>query len=82
MPPRAEMCIRDSDMGEQVVATVVPAAGEQLRSEAIIAYCREQLASYKKPRQIIFVESLPRNAMGKVQKHVLLEQLKRRKPEM
>ena len=74
--------IPDVDMGEQVVATVVPAAGEQLRSEAIIAYCREQLASYKKPRQIIFVESLPRNAMGKVQKHVLLEQLKRRKPEM
>lgn len=71
----------DADMGEQVVATIVPEAGEQLRSEAIIAYCREQLASYKKPRQIIFVESLPRNAMGKVQKHVLLDLLKRSSSE-
>ena len=61
----------DNDLGEQVVAVIVPKAGESPRAEDIIAYCRERLASYKKPRRVIFVESLPRNALGKVQKHIL-----------
>jgi malonyl-CoA/methylmalonyl-CoA synthetase len=66
----------DSDLGEQVVAVIVPVAGQDLDASAIIAFCREQLASYKKPRQIVFVEVLPRNALGKVQKHLLIAQLK------
>jgi acyl-coenzyme A synthetase/AMP-(fatty) acid ligase len=37
----------------------------------LIAYCRTQLASFKVPREIHFVEALPRNAMGKLQKHLL-----------
>jgi malonyl-CoA/methylmalonyl-CoA synthetase len=44
-------------------------------ADAIIERCREHLAGYKKPRQIFFVDELPRNALGKVQKHVLREQL-------
>lgn len=39
--------------------------------EALVAYCRGQLASFKLPRRIHYVEQLPRNAMGKVQKHLL-----------
>jgi malonyl-CoA/methylmalonyl-CoA synthetase len=66
----------DSDLGEQVVAVVVPVKGHTPNSADIIAFCREQLASYKKPRQVVFVEALPRNALGKVQKPVLVEQLK------
>ncbi len=65
----------DEDLGEQVVAVIVPKAGETLLADDIIAHCRERLASYKKPRRVIFVESLPRNALGKVQKHILSAQL-------
>ena len=65
----------DDDLGEQVVAVIVPKAGEAPRAEDIIAYCRERLASYKKPRRVIFVEALPRNALGKVQKHLLSARL-------
>jgi malonyl-CoA/methylmalonyl-CoA synthetase len=61
----------DPEMGEQVVAFIVPNADQTPSAADIIAFCREHLASYKKPRQIIFVEALPRNALGKVQKHVL-----------
>jgi len=37
----------------------------------IEARCREKLASFKIPREFIMVEKLPRNAMGKIQKHLL-----------
>jgi malonyl-CoA/methylmalonyl-CoA synthetase len=65
----------DADLGEQVVAAIVPAAGSSQNAEELIEYCRSQLAAYKKPRQVIFVEALPRNALGKVQKHILQQQL-------
>lgn len=65
----------DPDLGEQVVAVVVSREGYTPSAEDIIAFCRERLASFKKPRQVVFVEALPRNALGKVQKHVLTERL-------
>jgi malonyl-CoA/methylmalonyl-CoA synthetase len=55
------------NFGEGVVAVVIGAGDEA----AMIAACREQLASYKTPKRILFVEDLPRNAMGKVQKNLL-----------
>jgi malonyl-CoA/methylmalonyl-CoA synthetase len=61
----------DPDLGEQVVAVIVPRPGHTPQEADIIAFCRERLAAYKKPRRIVLVESLPRNALGKVQKHVL-----------
>jgi malonyl-CoA/methylmalonyl-CoA synthetase len=61
------------DFGEQVAAAVV------LRSEAsadeLVEHCKDQLASFKKPRQVFVVKDLPRNALGKIQKHVLRDQL-------
>jgi malonyl-CoA/methylmalonyl-CoA synthetase len=66
----------DPDLGEQVVAVVVPRDGLTPSADDIIAFCREQLASYKKPRRVAFVEALPRNALGKVQKHLLTERLR------
>lgn len=66
----------DSDLGEQVVAVVVPTQGSAPDPADIIAFCRERLASYKKPRQVIFVDALPRNALGKVQKPLLVERLR------
>jgi malonyl-CoA/methylmalonyl-CoA synthetase len=65
----------DADMGEQVVAVIVPKEGRTPDAEDIIAFCRERLASYKKPRRVVFVASLPRNALGKVQKHLLAERI-------
>lgn len=65
----------DPDLGEQVVAVVAPREGHAPSAGDLITFCRERLASYKKPRQVIFVEGLPRNALGKVQKHVLTAQL-------
>nr|BBH85587.1 long-chain-fatty-acid--CoA ligase [Thermosporothrix sp. COM3] len=70
--------VPDPDMGEQVVAAVVPKPGATIDEAAIIAFCREQLASYKKPRQVVCVAELPRNALGKVQKHLLAAQWKER----
>jgi len=40
---------------------------------ALIAQARAQLAAYKAPKRILFVDELPRNAMGKVQKNLLRE---------
>lgn len=68
------------DLGEQVVAVVVT-AGDMTMDERqhlpgrLVEYCRDHLAAYKKPRQVLLVDMLPRNAMGKVQKPVLREQL-------
>jgi acyl-CoA synthetase (AMP-forming)/AMP-acid ligase II len=79
-PAVAEVAVlgaQDTDLGEQVVAVIVPKEGQTPDATEIIAFCRERLASYKKPRQVVFVESLPRNALGKVQKHLLAERLKK-----
>ncbi|HLG51533.1 MAG TPA: acyl-CoA synthetase [Chloroflexota bacterium] len=74
----AVLGLPDPDLGEQVVAAVVPRVpGAPPSADDLIAFCRDRLASFKKPRRIYFVESLPRNALGKVQKHLLREQLAR-----
>ena len=39
----------------------------------IVEHCRAELAGYKKPKRVFFVEALPRNAMGKVQKQALAD---------
>lgn len=72
----AVLGLPDADFGEQVVAVVVPRPGvERPAAEALVEYCRERLASYKKPRRVEWLQALPRNALGKVQKHVLCERL-------
>ncbi len=57
----------DPQWGERVTAVIVPASGSAPTAEEIIAFCRERLVGYKVPRQVLFVEALPRNALGKVQ---------------
>jgi malonyl-CoA/methylmalonyl-CoA synthetase len=57
------------DFGEGVVAVVLGQGDEA----ALIAEARRQLAAYKAPKRVVFVDELPRNAMGKVQKNLLRE---------
>ena len=58
----------DAEWGETVVAVIAPKPGAALDADEVCAHCREQLAAYKTPRQVVFVDELPRNALGKVQK--------------
>ncbi len=60
--------VPDEEWGEQPRAICVPKAGTTLTPEEVIEYCRTRLSSFKRPRSVIFVESLPRNPMGKVLK--------------
>jgi malonyl-CoA/methylmalonyl-CoA synthetase len=55
------------DFGEGVAAVVIGKGDEA----QMIAECRKHLAAFKSPKRIIFVDELPRNAMGKVQKNLL-----------
>jgi malonyl-CoA/methylmalonyl-CoA synthetase len=54
--------------GEEVTAYVVPSKTQPLVAEELIAFARERLATYKCPRRVVVLESLPRNAMGKVER--------------
>jgi malonyl-CoA/methylmalonyl-CoA synthetase len=67
--------IPDTDFGEAVLAVAVRVAGSEATEEILMTVVRERLARFKHPRRIVFVEELPRNAMGKVQKNLLREQL-------
>ena len=60
--------VPDVDWGEVVKAVIVPRAGQKISAEAINAYAKSQLASFKAPQYIAIVGELPRNAMGKVLK--------------
>ncbi len=67
------------DFGEAVTAAVVLDRDAEAPSEsAMIAHLKTQLANYKVPKRIHFLSDLPRNAMGKVQKNLLREQLAER----
>lgn len=55
-------------LGEDVMVFVVATKGKLLDREALLAWCRENLADYKVPRHLVELEALPRNPMGKVLK--------------
>ena len=56
---------------EAVVAIVVPTPGHTLDEAQVLRHCSEQMASFKTPKRIIFVESLPKNPSGKLLKREL-----------
>ncbi|MDQ2067744.1 malonyl-CoA synthase [Xinfangfangia sp. CPCC 101601] len=59
------------DFGEAVTAVVVAKPGAALEGAAILAGLATQLARFKQPKEVIFMDELPRNTMGKVQKSEL-----------
>jgi malonyl-CoA/methylmalonyl-CoA synthetase len=69
--------VPDPAWGDRVVAVVVAREGRagELSTELVRAFCRDRLAPYKIPREVVVVASLPRNAVGKVVKPELLRTL-------
>ncbi|MFC5950400.1 FadD3 family acyl-CoA ligase [Pseudonocardia lutea] len=65
--------VPDDRMGRVGKAFVVPRPGAALDADAVAAFCRAELANYKRPRVIEFREALPRNASGKVLKRQLAD---------
>jgi long-chain acyl-CoA synthetase len=57
-----------ADWGEEVVACVVPHAGQQISEEELDALCLSAIARFKRPRGYVFLETLPKNNYGKVLK--------------
>ncbi len=58
----------DDRLGEEVVAVIVAREGVDLSADDVIAYTKERLAAYKYPREVRFIESLPKTPTGKVLK--------------
>ncbi|MCU7984474.1 AMP-binding protein, partial [Shinella yambaruensis] len=58
------------DFGEGVTAVVVRQKGAAIDEQAVLDGLKDRLARYKQPKRVLFVEDLPRNTMGKVQKNV------------
>ena len=63
--------IPDKEFGESVKAYVVLNQGNKLTEDEVVAYCKEKLASFKKPKFVVFLEALPKNSMGKILKEEL-----------
>jgi malonyl-CoA/methylmalonyl-CoA synthetase len=65
--------VPDVDFGEAVTAVIVARQGHTLTEGGIIGALKGEIANFKVPKRVHFVDELPRNAMGKVQKKVLRE---------
>jgi len=66
--------VADARLGEVGRAYVVPRPGHALDAGDVLAFCRERLANYKVPRQVVLRDGLPRNPAGKVLKRLLREE--------
>ena len=62
------------DFGEGVTAVCVCEKGAALTEQQVLAALRDRLAKFKQPKRVLFVDDLPRNTMGKVQKNLLRDQ--------
>jgi acyl-CoA synthetase (AMP-forming)/AMP-acid ligase II len=65
--------VPDETWGEEPRAVVIPKKGVKVTEEEIMELCRQKLASFKRPRSVVFVDELPRNPMGKLVKREIRE---------
>jgi fatty-acyl-CoA synthase len=65
--------VDDEKFGQRLAAFVVPCNGKNLSADDVKQYVKENLANYKVPRDVVFIDELPRNATGKVLKKDLRE---------
>jgi acyl-CoA synthetase (AMP-forming)/AMP-acid ligase II len=70
----AAIGVPDDKWGEQVKAIVVLKKGTEVSEKGMIQFCAERLARYKLPRSVDFVDALPKDPVGKIQKKILREQ--------
>jgi fatty-acyl-CoA synthase len=69
--------VPDAKWGEAVQAVIVPRPGQQPSERELLDWCRERIASYKRPRSVLFVgeREMPRTATGKIQHRVLRDRI-------
>src|SRR5437588_9119689 len=70
----AAIGVEDEKFGQRLKAYVVLRQGAELGEADVKRYVKENLANYKVPREVVFVDDLPRNATGKILKRELAEQ--------
>jgi len=70
----AAVGVEDKDFGQRLRAFVVLESGKKATEDELKGYVRQNLARYKVPREIVFIDELPRNATGKVLKRKLVEE--------
>jgi acyl-coenzyme A synthetase/AMP-(fatty) acid ligase len=73
-PDVAEVAVTaepDPDLGERIVAWVVPVTGRRPTADELTSHVGASLASHKRPRRVVFLERLPRNELGKLLKRDL-----------
>ncbi|MGY6026041.1 benzoate-CoA ligase family protein [Streptomyces spinosirectus] len=78
-PDVAEVAVvgaRDADGLDKPVACVVPRAGREVDAEALVAWCRQGLAAFKRPRAVVGLAALPRTPTGKIRRNVLREMVR------
>jgi fatty-acyl-CoA synthase len=63
--------VEDKEWGARLKAFVVKAEGADLDEDSIKTYVKEHLARYKVPREVVFLDELPRNPTGKILKREL-----------
>ncbi len=81
-PAVAEVAVTakpDEDLGERIVAWVVPEPGHSATADELTDHVANLLTKHKRPREVHFIETLPRNAMGKVLKRDLVAREESRK---
>ncbi len=69
--------VPDAKWGESVLVFAVKKENSNLDEKAVISLFKDRLARFKHPRRVVFLDALPKNAMGKVQKHELRKSLER-----
>jgi fatty-acyl-CoA synthase len=67
--------VPDQKFGEELCACIVLRPGMQADEDEIRAFCKGQIAHYKIPRYIRFVEGFPMTVTGKIQKYLLRQQV-------
>jgi acyl-CoA synthetase (AMP-forming)/AMP-acid ligase II len=65
--------VPDEHWGEAIVAFVVVKPGSACSAEELAAFCDANLSSYKKPKRFVFVDALPKTAIGKIARRQLIE---------
>ena len=59
--------------GEEVAAAVTLKEGASAKEADILAFCKERMADFKRPKQIFITEAIPRTATGKIQRRVVAQ---------